>query len=435
MSATVQGSERTAPLVNPAARAILLEQHYYEGGLKVRVLGTDPSRPSWVPPSEWVGFRNEVPLRVGDYVVEFVRFRHGENVITWVGLFHPSIDVKYGDRQNHAGIGVWLLDRDVLHGGALLQSLRSFGGNEGAGASENAAAIDRFVSEFLETLVISRLDLPHPLGGWPPARGEIIDTALFEAAAPDEEAAWALAAQQLLRLTILADNVAAQARAIVLIPHGGGGTRGLQPIGKNLAVDIVRALPGAFAAVLAGSEVVAREAAGAIELARSRDAEAAEARSRSEGLELRARELAQEVTALRSALDQSEPAQHYAAIRQALREVTNGIDEVNASVRDARRDLGGQIERLRQARLQRPQPDAVDRLAMEPVTPTTDLERAGGKGKGSRGPTDKWLIIAGICALLMILVSLAILYWPSAPTSRDLSGDVRPESLAPGGQP
>ena len=88
-----------------------LEGHYYSGGLRYHayVAGT---RPSWAPPADSVGFRDEFELEEGASAIELRRFRFNGAVVSFVGVFYRSIDAKFGDRGNHAGMGAWF--RDVI---------------------------------------------------------------------------------------------------------------------------------------------------------------------------------------------------------------------------------------------------------------------------------------------------------------------------------
>lgn len=99
-----------------------LEAHYYSGGLRHRAFSVSGDRPPWAPAPDSVGFNDEFPLDRGTAAVELRRLEHEERFLTWLGVYHRSIDTKLGDRGNHAGFGLWLngltiVDtRNAMHG-------------------------------------------------------------------------------------------------------------------------------------------------------------------------------------------------------------------------------------------------------------------------------------------------------------------------------
>jgi hypothetical protein len=102
-----------------------LEAHYYSGGLKHFAFRYG-ARPQWAPDKDAVGFRDEFELNNGDSAVEVRRFLVGSDQVTWIGLYFRSIDLKLGDRGNHAGVGAWYRNAlpvdfpHLLHGLELL---------------------------------------------------------------------------------------------------------------------------------------------------------------------------------------------------------------------------------------------------------------------------------------------------------------------------
>src|SRR4051812_42860579 len=157
------GAQNEAPGIG------LLEAHYFHAGLHTKPLGSDFARPEWAPPSDYAGFRNELPLERGDAAVEFARYAYRGHRVTWLGVFHRSVDQVFGDRQNYAGAGVWILEADVVHAGNLLASLDQFAQEVAAGKIETICRdADNFlVAPYLPAYLRPSANLPGPLAGWP----------------------------------------------------------------------------------------------------------------------------------------------------------------------------------------------------------------------------------------------------------------------------
>ena len=85
-----------------------VEAHFYSGGLRHHAYTNAGIRPDWSPSADSVGFQNEFDLGEGDSAIEIRRFLSGQDRITWLGIYHRSLDTKLGDRSNHAGLGVWM---------------------------------------------------------------------------------------------------------------------------------------------------------------------------------------------------------------------------------------------------------------------------------------------------------------------------------------
>lgn len=324
----------------------LLERHFYDAGLHVEPVGRDRTRPPWVPPHDWVGFRNDVPLAAGDLAVEFVRFRYRERAVTWIGLFRRAVDAVYGDRQNHEGLGAWLLDQDVLHGKALLQSLHALTeriGAEGVRACDPSA--DRLLQEFLPQFVVPHLELRTPMGGWSLARGQVTETAIFEATAHDRAAAWSLAAKQLLRASVLAGPSPTHSRCVILIRTADpGGDDGLDKVPGGLATEIVKALPQALAAASDAQRDAAREAQALAERLHSAQVELERERDCGRQLAEQVAVLQREVAGLQEQLEDSDPERIWASVRAKLHDISGQVERTENSVLTTRREI---LDRLK----------------------------------------------------------------------------------------
>lgn len=138
-----------------------LEAHYYAGGLRHRAYSI-AARPDWAPAPDSVGFSDEVPLDPGAAVVEIRRIEHGGHRLTWLAVYHPSVDARLGDRKNHAGVGVWLDDfavvdaRNLLHGLDVLAKKLA----ETANADSIDGAAQKFLQEYVPQYVLPLAELP-----------------------------------------------------------------------------------------------------------------------------------------------------------------------------------------------------------------------------------------------------------------------------------
>lgn len=238
-------------------RPFFLEAHYYEAGLRVKPLGDQGTRPEWVPPTDYVGFRNEISLREGDTVVEVARFLFNGRRVTWVGVFVRSVDQVFGDRQNQAGVGVWLLDYDVATPEHLLDGLRKIAGPVAMAKIDTAnAGARRFVDEvYLPTYLRPAAALPQTLSGWPFSPTAMPNTRSYLALSQEAEQAWTLAAEQVHRITLLPPRGDAAERALILVPGSSNSSSApeewsdLEPLKKGLASDLLAYLPDATSQV------------------------------------------------------------------------------------------------------------------------------------------------------------------------------------------
>lgn len=103
------------------------EAHYFDRGLRTKPVGRD-DRPAWAAAPDRVGFRGEFVLGDNDLAIEYFRLRHARRPLTWLGLYGRSSDKTHGDRQNYAGLGIWILDGRIVDPAALLRDLRKLVG-------------------------------------------------------------------------------------------------------------------------------------------------------------------------------------------------------------------------------------------------------------------------------------------------------------------
>jgi predicted methyltransferase len=158
----------------------LVEYQLYDGGLQSHVVD-HPTRPSWLPPGEAIGLRQtEGGLRPGEYAVEFARLDSHGNAFTWIGCFTHAPDRALGDRGNHGGVGVWLLDAFPANPIRLLGSLRELCDQLAASGKTRSfeQKIELFRAERREDISPCK-GLPPILAGVPYSPGLYPGTACF----------------------------------------------------------------------------------------------------------------------------------------------------------------------------------------------------------------------------------------------------------------
>jgi len=149
------------------------EAHFYDGGLRNKVVAQSTERPNWAPQYDWVGFRDEVRLQNGDYAVEIVKFAKGDASVSWIAIYTHAPDAKYGDRNNHAGVGVWLRDHFPHKPGLLLDGIRTLLDKLKNGSDEEfATASKKLLKGYLSRWVSPYAQLAFPLNGLPTAQGQ-----------------------------------------------------------------------------------------------------------------------------------------------------------------------------------------------------------------------------------------------------------------------
>jgi hypothetical protein len=164
-----------------ASQRPFLEHHYYKGGLRTDFYGVTVERPLWAPPAEAVGFRDEVGLDHGDFVVELAKFRYAQDAVTWIGVYQASTDEVYGNRRNHAGLGVWLLNLAPVEPSiiidALSRSLQVFIREGERATNSNDSA--RPLLDFIDAHLAAYAQLPDPLGGLAPSSGLALESVKY----------------------------------------------------------------------------------------------------------------------------------------------------------------------------------------------------------------------------------------------------------------
>jgi hypothetical protein len=119
-----QSALRTSSTVQQKMQ-VYVEIHSYDGGFISRLI-PDQQRPTTLPTTDQVGLRsNEVELAPNDYALELALFDAGGHRVIWLGCYTRGTDLKYGDRGTYCGIGVWLVDANLIHSLHLVRFLQN----------------------------------------------------------------------------------------------------------------------------------------------------------------------------------------------------------------------------------------------------------------------------------------------------------------------
>ena len=195
-----------------------LEAHFYDGGLRIAPLGLSGARPDWAPEPESVGFRDEFGLGAQDVAVEFSRLLKGGRRLTWLAVYERSVDRKFGDRSNHAGVGVWLAERHLADPEGLLAVLEQFARSmaEGLAIETLQANASRFLADHLGTYLLPSDQVPEALGGWPfLPQGQALTQGYVAPAT--EKRRFRAAADRLIALSYLPSPSPQHGRAVMLV--------------------------------------------------------------------------------------------------------------------------------------------------------------------------------------------------------------------------
>jgi hypothetical protein len=407
-------------------RPFALEAHYYEGGLRVRPLDTKSARPAWAPPPEYVGFRNEFTLEPNESVVEFARFAFQQRRITWLGVFNRAADQVFGDRQNHAGVGVWLLDSHIIDAGKLLSGLRQFATAVAEGKLDSfITQADRFGSkEYLPSYIRSDHRLPAALAGWPYSSSQMPDTSLFLATGDTQGEAWDSAAEQILRMSVLPSPKSASSRALIHVRAASvSGTQDqrqskLVPVKRGLLEELLSSLPKAIGDFAAEHDAMSNRVEELTRLLREKETSLSDERQETQRLRERSTQLEQDVA-------DSDILKRLGALDRRLAVIDERTSTISAALRNVRSDIAFRPDRIdsqsgaRPANEQPPSDRQVYTEMFPRVIQTSGTSRRQGGGRlglntRGRGYVGQ-LILTAILGLIIILIALLI--WKLLPSS------------------
>lgn len=222
-----------------------VEAHFYDGGLRNTVVANSANRPSWAPDFQWVGFRDETRLEGSDIAVEIVKFASSSTSIAWIGVYTHATDAKYGDRNNHAGVGVWLRDyfphdpEILIDGlGKLLKKLKKGSLDDFTNAS------NKFVRGFLDRIISPYVQLAAPLDGLPPATGQTFSTVSYFV--PKDDKVDSRLNDLFYRAFFLHPNADGASRMLIHVSEFDRTSGFVSHQSEGFDSDLVKLLPTAF---------------------------------------------------------------------------------------------------------------------------------------------------------------------------------------------
>ena len=393
------------------AQSAFIEYHYYKGGLRTEFVASGHDRPRWAPPPDWVGFRSEFVLQDSDLVIELVKFNTPSSVVSWIGLYRHSPDQVFGDRQNHIGIGVWLLDRFPSAPYELIEGLRKllelFPSNS---TEEFSATVGHFLSEYVQQYVADLQQLPPPLNGMRLANNQVLTT--FQYQIQPEAENWQKRLNDLFfRLYFLYPEGREENRALIYIPFTsvakGPGIIGSEEFKKERFIfEFLPKVPVAFSSQAnAILELEKQIVADRLSLGQLRsqtselETDLAHERERGNSVERQYNELKQ-------SLDENDEMKRFSILNEGISYLKSQILSLEREMQSLRRNVGDDIERALRTSTTSGQARSTfnGHTVSEPVrlAMARELPKQGNNGKIS------WPLIVAAVVMLIILVGLII---------------------------
>lgn len=270
-----------------------LEAHFYAGGLRHRAFVNSGDRPTWAPAEDSVGFTDALNLDRNTAAVELRRLEHADHRLTWLAVYHASVDARLGDRSNHAGVGVWLKDftitdpRNLIHGLDLLSERLAESVDPEALESNAVAFLRDFVPKYVEPL-----QAYDHFGGLPFARGKLSRTRYFFLRSTSSLGETAALGDHVLNSLFLDNPSDAVSRELICVsasdPMAGGPDFEMIDANEDYAAKLVKSFPTVtekMQAELNGLSAENRQLAEEVEHLKSEISETSSMRDRIEAFE------------------------------------------------------------------------------------------------------------------------------------------------------
>lgn len=392
------------------ADKFFLEYHFYKGGLRTEAFSLTSSRPEWAPPADWVGFRDEFSLTPEASVLEVVKFAGEIGPIVWIGVYAAAPDEVYGDRKNHAGIGVWLLGSYPKQPSLLVEALqrlldvaRKDDGKRFAGKATS------FLNAYLGAYIADYEVFPQPLGGLVGAANQVTPT-IERRMDADGKSLDEQINEFVYRLFFTLPEVEAdKSRALALLPskleaHDAGLLA--SPLGQLLS-DLLDQLPIALSAQ--SRSIASLQAENA-----SKDATISQLEFHSEQLnsELalvrgRAEQAESQLNTLQASLDADDERKRYSYLQSELSRVGSNISQINNNINSMRHELINIIER----NMKPAQENAFKGSQIRSQNYDRDLNYKIKKSDLLDESAISIILIASICFIILIIIGYVV--WSS----------------------
>lgn len=390
---------RTSSDAPSSADQGFLEYHHYSGGLRADAFSLSGQRPNWAPPHDWVGFRDEFALTAEDRVIEVVKFASDNGPITWLGLYHAAPDKVYGDRKNHAGFGVWLLNGYPKEASLIVDALQRLLDVARDDDQERlSTSAQNFLGKYLETYVDEYESLPRPFGGLALAKNQVASTLSRRINVEDDGFEERLDDLIVRLFFYLPESDADKSRALILLTGRQTQSSIAEPenaLGK-LAPDLLKQIPIAMRAQsqsIAGlQQQLAHDREALDELDRTRDrleSELLETRRRANDAETQLRDL-------QASLQEDDERRRFSLLQAGIADVNNSVADLKAKLGSLRQDIVCDLRRdIRPA----PSSPPTNEFRERHVTQTPVQRSASTPGSYD---SNLWIIVAVVFSVLII---------------------------------
>lgn len=336
--------DAVTPTASTRGARPFLEYHYYKGGLRTEAVSSNGIRPPWAPPPDWVGFRNEVALQGDEIAIEVVKFASVDMTVSWVGIYRHAPDQIYGDRQNHAGVGVWLPAVFPSEPALLLAGLDSLLSllqkSEPGEFTDKSTA---FLNDYVEGYLARYVETSEPLRGLKAADSPMLKTVGYavDRASPENKDA---VADLLFRSFFMTPRDEQASRALILVT-GIDSVESLTSQGyarhtnTRFVAELLAKLPKAFETQ--GAEVFSLQQALRAERVKTDELDSRVNRLTSDlqtAMES-ASEFERQCSDLRSSLEGNDEHRRHAAILQKFAESNSHLSTVARGISHLRHDL------------------------------------------------------------------------------------------------
>lgn len=233
--------------------AAFIEAQYYQGGLRTIALTPGGTRPKWAPDGDRVGFRDEAKIGKGDFVVEYARIDVDGEPVSWLAVHSPSTDATFGDRQNHASVGLWLHGAVLVDFEMVLDGLKKMTLHL-AETKEPEALLGpatEFVKDYVEPNARVHSAYPTRFRGVPASSSPLLPSKVWRLSAdPDDEKAMDRVSGLLALLTFCDPKAYAQSRFLIWVTASAKGDNGVEELDGRTGtlaqvVELLGAIPEA----------------------------------------------------------------------------------------------------------------------------------------------------------------------------------------------
>lgn len=330
------------------AEKAFLEYHFYKGGLRTEAFSLSGARPSWAPPTDWVGFRDEFALDPDDRVVEIVKIEGDCGPIAWISVYEAAPDQVYGDRKNHAGMGVWLLGSYPNEPSLLVHALRSLLDLARKDYGQRLPAQTKtFLSEYLENYVAEYEALPRPFGGLTYATNQVASTLTRHLDVTHEKFEENLDELVYRLFYLLSDDASENARALILLtPKVKLRETAATDIQRGrLASDLLKQLPIAMRAqsqLIASLRQELNEERKAVE---ELDGKVDQLNSEVMSARRRANDAESQLKDLQASLEENDERKRFSLLQSGIADVGNNVAQIQVKLNALRQEIVSDLRR------------------------------------------------------------------------------------------